>query len=117
MSGKQIKLSSNVSALRFIQAAQTKVKHEELKKKQEKTLGWYLPGFEETKTRGSELANKNLQLENMYILTRKSFNSYNQIVEKQNLNIISRRKHYERLKDEQREEKVIRNMFKKHQQN
>lgn len=53
----------------------------------------------------------------MYILTRKSFNSYNQIVEKQNLNIISRRKHYERLKDEEREEKVIRNMFKKNPQN
>lgn len=137
MHSKQIKLSSTVSAvslhpryppthpltpspltfsqLRFIQAAQTKVKHEELKKKQEKSLGWYLPGFEEVKTRGSDLAKRDHRLEHMYILARKSFNSYNQIVEKHNSNIISRRKHQERVKEEKKEEKVIQNMFKKHQ--
>lgn len=140
MQGKQIKLSSNVSAvsssppslpllnylfffclpvsfpqLRFIQAAQTKVKHEELKKKQEKSLGWYLPGFEEVKTRGSDLAKKDHRLEHMYILARKSFNSYNQTVESQNSSIVSRRRRQERAKEEKREEKAIQNMFKKRQ--
>ncbi|KAF7456887.1 GPI mannosyltransferase 2 [Cryptosporidium felis] len=98
----------------FIQAAQTKVKHEELKKKQERTLGWCLPGFEETRTRGSELSNRANKLEDMYILARKSFNSYNPIVEKQNSGIISRRNHQERLEDERREEEIIQKMFKKH---
>ncbi|KAJ1605902.1 hypothetical protein OJ253_2923 [Cryptosporidium canis] len=114
MSGRQIKLSSSVSALRFIQAAQTKVKHEELKKKQEKSLGWYLPGFEDVKTRGSELANKSPQLENIYILARKSFNSYNKAVERHNQGIVSRRKQRVKMIEEQREEEIMQNMYKKH---
>ncbi|KAH7648191.1 hypothetical protein FG379_000115 [Cryptosporidium bovis] len=112
MSNKQLKFSSNVSALRFIQAAQAKVKHNELKKKQEETLGWCLPGYEDMRTTTSELANKDGKLENMLILSRKSFNSFNKNVERANNAIISRRKNLEKKIEESYEEEAIMNMFK-----
>ncbi|KAL7068582.1 hypothetical protein ACR3K2_09790 [Cryptosporidium serpentis] len=91
-----IKLSPNI-----IGAAQAREKHDEYIAKQEETLGWCIPGYEDVKAKGS-IYNSNI-IDPIYINCRKSYGSFNVILDKHYKSIISRRNNELKARNESHE--------------